>query len=181
MKDISLQAGKYATEKSTEYLSEILSQAYLDGFNEGYSEAKNRVAIEFIDLGLESGTFWSSSPLKGKDGKSVLYLAYEEASKLSIPTREQWDELRKKCTWEYLWDDKIRENSVVRGTGPNGNSIEFNFIGHRNITLSFYFWVKDEKIEYKGYRHAAAIGLDTRINNERETFIFPVWLAMRGR
>ena len=181
MEDIDIQSDKYATKKSAEILADSLAQAYRDGYDNGYSEAKEGVAIEFIDLGLDSGTLWSASPLKEIDGESVLYLAYDDAIQFSIPTKEQWNELRENCSWECSWDDDPRQR-VVKCIGPNGNYIEFNFIGHRLTTQSLYFRIHDNKEHSGEQRLAASINrCDARINTEKKSFVFPVRLAIRGR
>ena len=181
MEDIGLRTSSFLSDMAAEKLGEAIKHVYHDGFEDGYSEAKKGVAVEFIDLGLESGTLWSANPLRENDGESVLYLAFDDAIDLCIPTEEQWNELRNNCTWEYSWDDdpKLR---VARCIGPNGNSIEFNFTGHRFTTQSFYFWIKDGKEHFGEQRLAASIcNGDTWINTEKKSFVFPVRLAIRGR
>lgn len=184
MEDIAIQSDKYATKKSAEILADSLAQAYRDGYGNGYSEAKEGVAIEFIDLGLKSGTLWSASPLKSNNGVANLCLAYEDAVQFSIPTEDQWDELRNDCAWQYQWDNDNRRLSVVRCTGPNGNSITFNYEGYTtHFPNSFYFWLKSDKTaNNRGYGHAAAIGHGcVHTNSEKLSFLFPVRLVIRGK
>ena len=67
---------------------------------------------EYIDLGLPSGTVWKNTNEEG-------YYAFDEAvSKYSnyLPTKEQWEELKNLCQWEWIGDG-------YRVNGPNGNSI----------------------------------------------------------
>ena len=66
----------------------------------------------YVDLGLPSGTLWKSVNEKG-------YYEYNEAySKYggSMPSKEQWQELKKYCKWEWDTDGY----NVI---GPNENSI----------------------------------------------------------
>jgi len=75
---------------------------------------------EYIDLGLPSGTLWKISNEKG-------YYTYDEVvEKFSnqLPTKEQWEELRNECKWEW----KDNEYKVI---GPNGNNIFLPAAGYR--------------------------------------------------
>ncbi len=183
MNDFDLHIKKYASEKAFNVITDSIAQAYNDGVNRGFSEARKGVAVEFVDLGLNSGTLWAASPLKENNGETNLFLAYEDAIQFSIPTEEQWDELRNDCTWQYQWDKDNLRASVVRCTGPNGNLITFNFEGYStHFPNSFYFWVKSDNVVKKGYGHAAAIGHGClHTNSEKLSFIFPVRLVLRGR
>ena len=185
MKDFDLQIEKYASEKALSFITDSIVQAYNDGVDCGYSKAREGVAIEFVDLGLKSGTLWSASPLKCNDGGANLCLAYEDAVQFSIPTEDQWDELRNDCTWQYQWDNDNRQLSVVRCTGPNGNSITFNYEGYTtHFPNSFYFWLNSDKTanSNRGYGHAAAIGHGcVHTNSEKLSFLFPVRLVIRGK
>jgi hypothetical protein len=98
-------------------------------------ELNKGVDNEYIDLGLPSGTLWKSS---NEDG----YYTYDEAvEKFSdnIPTKEQWEELENKCSWE--WKDNGYDV-----TGPNGKSIFFPTAGFRTGTCVYsdgtngYYW-----------------------------------------
>ena len=68
---------------------------------------------DYVDLGLPSGTLWKSKNEKG------MYYTYDEAVSQfgdNLPSREQFEELKAFCTWE--WNGK---GYVVKG--DNGNSI----------------------------------------------------------
>ena len=76
---------------------------------------------EYVDLGLPSGTLWKSKNEKG------MYYTYDEAVSQfgdKLPTREQLEELKAFCTWE--WNGK---GYVVKG--DNGNSIVLPAAGRR--------------------------------------------------
>lgn len=65
-----------------------------------------------------------------------------------IPSREEWIELKEKCTWHYS-----RENGKKgwTATGPNGNSIFFPLPG--GIT-----WNENNTQNYTGYYRSASLG-----------------------
>lgn len=77
--------------------------------------AKN---MGYVDLGLSSGTVWKKTAERG------LY-DFIDANKRfgdNIPTKEQLEELRAECDWEW------RGNRYII-TGPNGNRIELTANG----------------------------------------------------
>ena len=68
--------------------------------------------MEFVDLGLPSGTLWACQVEEG-------YYTYHEAVKKygsQLPTKKEMEELRLLCKWD------TREDRCIV-TGPNGNSI----------------------------------------------------------
>ena len=91
---------------------------------------------DYVDLGLPSGTLWKD---KNEDG----FYTYEQAlNKFGsrLPTKEQLEELRNKCTWSWT-------GSGYKVTGPNGNSISLPAAGYRScggsvtdVGASGYCW-----------------------------------------
>jgi hypothetical protein len=80
----------------------------------------------FVDLGLPSGTLW-----KGQNEAGGLY-TYDQAMANygnALPTKEQFEELKEKCTW--IW---IGDGYVVKG--KNGNSIFMPEAGYRRCYVS---------------------------------------------
>lgn len=76
--------------------------------------------MNYIDLGLPSGTLWADT---NEDG----YYTFEEAVKKygdRLPTKEQLEELEYKCQWEWI-------GSECKVTGPNGNSMILPASGYR--------------------------------------------------
>ena len=67
---------------------------------------------EFVDLGLPSGTQWSTV----NETRLHSYLAAVNIYGDRVPTREQWAELRKECKWKWTVNG-------YKVTGPNGNYI----------------------------------------------------------
>ena len=139
---------EYVEGKVTDALNKVVTDAYLAGYNAGYQDGYNKVVkdsvsegSEFVDLGLPSGTLWSSDYVK--DGDEVLFLPYPEAQKYDIPTKEQVDELREYCEISIKYDED--DNYVHIVLGPNGNSIVFKGHGYKTFaelkdTKTAYFW-----------------------------------------
>lgn len=86
------------------------------------------VEPQYVDLGLPSGTLWKDYDEPG------MYTQTEKDSLFqgSLPTVEQFLELRTKCTWE--WD-----TIGYKVTGPNGNSITLNADGYCSSLKRYYF------------------------------------------
>lgn len=142
------KAKEYAEGKVIEVLSQVVADAYMAGYNAGYQEGYNKVVketssdeMEYVDLGLPSGTLWASDYVK--DGDEVLFLPYPEALKYDIPTKEQVDELREYCEISIKYDED--DNYVHIVLGPNGNSIVFKGHGYKTFAelkdvKTAYFW-----------------------------------------
>lgn len=120
IRDIAL---KYAGAKARE-LTPAISQAYIDGYSAGWiaketaKEEATMIAsrpskIHFVDLDLPSGTLWAKNYIVNDKGE-FLYLKYNEAVKLWIPSIEQWKELKSHCKWECLTPE---ENDPDKLTG----------------------------------------------------------------
>lgn len=75
--------------------------------------------MEYIDLGLPSGTLWAEENEGG-------YYNFDEAVEKygdSLPTREQFEELISQCKWEWT-------GNGYKVTGPNGNYIVLPAAGY---------------------------------------------------
>lgn len=150
------KAKEYAEGKVTEALSQVVADAYMAGYNSGYQDGIDKVVketvsgeTEYVDLGLPSGTLWSSDYVK--DGDDVLFLPYPEALKYNIPTEEQVDELQDFCEIS-IENDGSNKNYIV--LGPNGNAIRFKGVGYMRLKdlQSFseaYFWQVYKGDNYK--------------------------------
>ena len=79
---------------------------------------------QYVDLGLPSGTLWNA---KNEGGDHTRYTYDEAISNFGskLPTKEQLQELRDKCTWTWT-------GSGYKVVGPNGNSIYFPAAGSSN-------------------------------------------------
>ena len=92
--------------------------------NEG--SYNNQVLVGYVDLGLPSGTLWK------KDNEAGGFYTYDLAiAKFgnSLPTKEQWEELKSSCRWTWT-------GNGYRVEGPNGQSIVLPAAGYRNCSGS---------------------------------------------
>ncbi len=152
MNSIYQKAKEYSSNKCELAMSKAIAQAYLDGFRDGYEARKNKEEagfvgddMEYVDLGLPSGTLWAKDPLK--DDNENCLLTFDDANMLNIPSAEQWDELRAYCTWQLIdnRDVTIRAKCV----GPSGRFILFSFFesyvkpnNWRESSGEVRFWLK---------------------------------------
>lgn len=91
----------------------------------------------FVDLGLPSGTLW-----KEQDEAGGFY-TYEQAKLKfgnSLPTKEQYEELKNSCSWTWT-------GNGYKVTGPSGESITLPAAGFRGcdggvrrVGLNGYYW-----------------------------------------
>ena len=147
------RAEKYASGKASVMIDKAIAQAYADGYRDGYADREKEIPINlrenktiYVDLGLPSGTMWSTS--FDTDGYNVIYLPYEKAVMYEIPTTDQWKELFDECKWDFIKD---KNGTLYRAdcAGPNGRVISFyvtgliNAIEKRNHNESF-FWIKED-------------------------------------
>lgn len=152
------RADKYADGKANEAITKAIAQAYLDGFRDGYKEREMEIPVDFrdnrtqyVDLGLPSGTLWADD-YERIDG-IWLYVPYERAESMKIPTEEQWLELLSCCKWElvrYSSDDYRLESMTC--IGPNGNFIRFERTGMKIADLKkepyqMFFWLEGSDAE----------------------------------
>ena len=145
------KAKKYADEKALKAINAVVEQAYIDGYNDGMRHRENLIleniqeGVEYVDLGLPSGTLWSSKYVSEKN-KRRNYLPYLEASKLNIPTKGQFEELCLECQLSYIITTKVKG---ITFTGITGNSItiEYSYVSGINAPgnwESFIFWLQDD-------------------------------------
>lgn len=83
--------------------------------------------IEFVDLGLS--VRWTHCNVGASSPEdSGVDVSYSECEKLNtelesqckVPSREEWQELMRECTWRFTTQNGVKGDLVV---GPNGNSI----------------------------------------------------------
>ena len=147
------QAKKYAEGKANEAITQAIAEAYIEGYKAGYKDREEEIPMdlrdnktEYVDLGLPSGTLWSADYEK-LDGNR-LYLPYEKAKDLKLPTREQWEELKTICKWEYDIDEGY-DFCRCRCVGPNGQILTFERTGRiitseEEDTWEAFFWIETE-------------------------------------
>lgn len=154
MESLQEKANSYAEKQVIKVLKESFAKVYSDGYRDGYKDREGEIPIdlrdnktEYVDLGLPSGTLWAKDYVKGEDGK-ISYYTYEEASILNIPTRDQWNELKNCCKWDFVID---KTGLLIRTdcAGPNGRVISFDNTGQiqaiqkKDLYESFY-WIKED-------------------------------------
>ena len=155
MVELTEKAANYAAEKTNEMMANLVAQAYEDGYRDGYKDREDEIPVdlrdnktEYIDLGLPSGTLWSND-YERKDGE-IVYLSFDKATKLNIPTSKQIEELMSECKWEYEyeWPTRYKRLTNAKCVGPNGNVLYFKVTGKKNIddvseNESVYTWIAD--------------------------------------
>lgn len=82
---------------------------------------------DFVDLGLGSGTKWKT---QNEQSTHDYYNLFDYETAISefgsnLPTKEQWEELKSFCHWEWT-------GSGYKVTGPNGKTIVLPAAGYRN-------------------------------------------------
>ncbi|WP_028913072.1 hypothetical protein [Prevotella sp. MA2016] len=152
--DILEKAKKYAEGKAIEAITLAIEEAYVNGYKAGWSDselaAKNIICdgIEYVDLNLPTGTKWSVGYIKDDSGK-YQYFSYDEAVKLNIPTKQQYEELL-----EYT--QRIAKDTYsLKGTdflGRNGEVLflpdaQFYMASHKSPVGTFLFWLKDDECD----------------------------------
>lgn len=173
---------EYVEGKVTDALNKVVTDAYLAGYNAGYQDGYNKVVkdsvseeSEFVDLGLPSGTLWSSDYVKDDNDKAI-YVAQENGTDYEIPTYEQFKELMDECKWEQKSEKNWTESGFYHWhewaicLGPNGNKITFEKTGLYEATDSLtrtseiLFWLNNK--EYF-HRNCASITLnDLNVDSE---------------
>ena len=181
MKEVD-KAKEYADGKVTDALNKVVADAYLAGYNAGYQDGYNKVVkdsvsegSEFVDLGLSSGTLWSSDYVKDDNDKAI-YVTQENSADYEIPTYEQFKELMDECKWEQKSEKNWTESGFyhwhewVICLGPNGNKVTFEKTGiyeatdSRTRTSEILFWLNNK--EYF-HRNCASITLnDLNVDSE---------------
>ena len=151
MKELDNISANYAAGKANEVMEKAIAQAYADGYRDGYKDREEEIPVdlrdnkmEYIDLGLSSGTLWAKD--FEKDAVGFLYLPYMQAKNYNLPTREQWDELVQSCEWGWY-------GQVIRCTGKNGATLDFPKTGRVLTTYgdgnNSYLWLLENTFEDK--------------------------------
>ena len=99
-----------------------------------------------VDLGLS--VKWATCNVGAKSPEEYGdFYTFDEAiekAEGNLPTKEQWEELKNKCTWKWTTQNGVNGYKV---TGPNGNSIFLPAAGDRDnegyvdgVGISGYYW-----------------------------------------
>ena len=150
--DIVKKSKEYAEGKALEAISSAIEQAYADGYKDGLHHLENerleslKTGVTYVDLGLPSGTLWSSQCLT--KGKGIEKLPYLEAAKLKIPTVDQYEELCNECkiVLHHMDNNILKDVICYEFIGKNGKSIFISSYMNFDINVrdSYYFWLKDD-------------------------------------
>lgn len=156
MIELNEKAGIYAEENVINVLREAFAKVYADGYRDGYKDREDEIPVDlrmnqtlFVDLGLPSGTLWSTD--YEKEEGIIQYFPYETATTHNIPTKEQWEELKKYARWEFQIDGDHNSLSTIKCVGPNGNVLLFDMTGKMEFAKKFltdmaFFWIKEESV-----------------------------------
>lgn len=168
--NVSEKAAKYAEGKANEVITKAIAQAYAEGYQDGYKDKEAEIPAEFqddktnfLDLGLPSGTLWAKD--YEKEDEATLYLPFGTAGQLSLPTLEQWKELKTCCRWKFDYTYRGNNQYWLEGArciGPNGNYLYFEVKGKKEALESsddyeVLFWLKDSTINGLAEQNAARI------------------------
>ena len=153
--EIKEKAKSYAEGKALDSITAAIEHAYEDGYKDGYKDGVsnleplilqgNHEDIEYVDLGLPSGTKWPSDYLRDKNGK-ILYFNFEEASRYNLPTKEQFQELLGNSVHKTYTTSNGKKCKIL---GINSKFINIEFAGVKStVGLSkaplLCFWLKNE-------------------------------------
>lgn len=147
--DIKERSRKYAEGKALSAIEAAIEQAYFDGYNDGLNHHENekleaiKEGVEYVDLDLPSGTLWSSTCIN--DGNNYRLLPYIEAAKLSIPTKEQFEELYSNCKRRNLYEEVSVVGCIL--IAKTGKVITIPYVKVNDISPSFRklcFWLRDD-------------------------------------
>lgn len=118
----------------------LIKEAFLKGYELGELRSALTVkvdGVEYVDLGLPSGTLWSKTPFHGIISNYSKF-CYDDAQKLNIPTEEQCKEL--------LANKKtVINGACIETVGANGKRITAyaygSYLGEGCEEMS-KFWIK---------------------------------------
>lgn len=90
--------------------------------------------MNYIDLGLSSGTLWADMNIgaNSPEDRGLLMEFKEWGDSYEVPTKEQFEELINECTWEFINNDGKKGYSII---GKNGNKIFLHSAKMTNVGL----------------------------------------------
>lgn len=125
------KAKEYAINVLEEHIAQIAT-AYTNGYMQAYKEIAalpiEENGITYVDLGLPSGTLWSSCQLL--QDNTYLKFPCQKASVLQIPTKEQVEELIAFC--KIISNKRSNNFSAL---GKTGNEV---------LYWNTYIWIKSD-------------------------------------
>ena len=112
------------------FISFVFSLFLLIVFSACNSTDSNDSESAYVDLGLS--VKWATMNVGADTPEEYgdFYTYNEAVSEFGncMPTEEQFEELKDKCTWEWITRNEVNGYKV---TGPNGNSITLPAAGYR--------------------------------------------------
>ena len=161
--DIIEKSKEYAKGKAFEAMTaaieEAYSSGYKDGYNDGFAEYRKKYVnelkngVEYVDFGLPHGTKWAKDFLRDENGK-ILYLTYDEAEKLNIPSSTQYLDLFHNTEGIEKGAD---ENGVCSILGRNGYQIDIKVYGICNGKFPVFWVSAPGSGAYKCYAKGSSI------------------------
>lgn len=139
---------------------------YGDYFAWGETSTKSKYNWStYFDTNDGGNTF---NKYNNNGGKTVLNPADDAAhvnwgGSWRMPTKEEQDELRNKCTWEWTTQNGVKGRKV---TGPNGNSLFLPAAGGRSNSGLYsagsdgYYWSSSLYTGYSDYAYYLVFGSD---------------------
>lgn len=131
-------------EKAKEYALKAMKdqlEQVENAYKQGYADALKTVIREpfvdgkntYVDLGLASGTLWTTYFAADNTGNTI-NCGYYQASMMNIPTQEQFEEMFKRCqTWS--------NSDAIHYVGPSSEIVR---IWNRTTTI---VWVKSDIVD----------------------------------
>ena len=179
--DILEKSKEYAKGKAIDAITAAIEQAYADGYKDGLEHYENERldsivdGIEYKDLDLPTGTRWASCYVGGFLHEEML--CYEEAKKLSLPTKADFVELCKECRID-------KHNVNIRITGTNSKELILPFVNVEHVTDdkkgdSIAFWLRDDSDDVdKNYARVLPSG-EVIVSKNFMGYKMPVVLVLR--
>ena len=141
-------------------VAELEQQVQDADINQSYHHSAQEYE-EYVDLGLPSGTLWKQDN-EYNDASNDSYFTFEEAVWMEygpqVPSKEQWDELREYCDWQWTI---LYGNYGYYVVGSNGNSIFLPAAGYRScfggvdyVGTNGYYWSSTPNDSYSAWYFA---------------------------
>jgi len=167
------KVAEYAEAKLNKALINAIKEAYLDGYKDGCNHViSNKVIeneVEYIDLGLPSGTLWASDYLR--ENGDYVFLPKGNAAKFNLPTKTQFEELISHCEASIETEDSY----YMKFLGINGNFIKIRFIeflenDYMENSSSVNFWIDNDAPENCAYLGSVGSGFINEIHSLQNLF-----------
>ena len=156
----SFNLGASKPEESGDYYAWGEKEPYYSSLNPLTWKEDNKAGYDWASYQLCIGTSDSILKYTNSDGKTVLEPA-DDAAHVNlgrgwrIPTKEEQDELRDNCTWEWISNNGVDGYMI---SGPNGNSIFLpvtGWMGEADFWLPTYgiYWSSslEQQRPYRAY------------------------------